>query len=105
MNIINLTADNFDDTIGNGQILVDFWADWCMPCRMVSPIIENLASEYEGKMSVAKVDIDRESALASRYSIMSIPTVILFKDGLEAHRFIGAQPKEAYTAILNSFFV
>ena len=105
MNVLNLTADNFDDIIGNGKVLVDFWADWCMPCRMVSPVIENLAAEYEGKISVAKVDIDRESALASRYSIMSIPTVILFKDGLEVHRFIGAQPKEAYASVLNSFAV
>ena len=101
MNILNLTADNFDDVIGNGQVLVDFWADWCMPCKMVAPVIEELATEYEGRVSVAKVDVDSESALASRYSIMSIPTVILFRDGFEAGRFIGAQPKEAYKSAIH----
>ena len=98
MSVLNLNAENFDEVLGSGKVLVDFWAGWCMPCRMVAPIIEELAKDYEGVITVAKVDIDDESALATRYSIMSIPTVILFKDGAEVRRFIGVQPKEKYVA-------
>jgi len=96
MSMLNLTAENFDATIKSGRVLVDFWAAWCMPCKMVAPIIEELAAEYKGKLTVAKVDIDKESALATRYDIMSIPTVILFNDGQEVKRIIGVQPKETY---------
>jgi len=96
MSLLNLNAKNFDETIASGKFLIDFWAGWCMPCRMVAPIIDELAAEYEGKITVAKVDIDTESSLAARFDIMSIPTVILFKDGLEVKRFIGVQPKNTY---------
>jgi len=96
MSLLNLTAGNFDAAIASGRFLVDFWAGWCMPCRMVAPVIEALAAEYQGKVTVAKVDIDNESALAARYDIMSIPTVILFNDGVEVKRFVGVQPKETY---------
>jgi len=96
MSALHLTADSFDKAIGNGRVLVDFWAEWCMPCRMVAPVIEDLAEEYKGSVTVAKVDIDKESALAARYGIMSIPTVILFNDGVEVKRFIGVQPKKTY---------
>ena len=96
MGLLNLTSDNFDKVIGSGCILVDFWAAWCMPCRMLAPIIEELANEYIESVTVAKVNIDIESALAARYGIMSIPTVILFNDGAEVKRFIGVQKKETY---------
>lgn len=101
MSLINLTSDNFDETIGSGKVLVDFWADWCRPCKMVAPVIEELAAENEGSVTVAKVDVENESALAARFKIMSIPTVMLFKDGIEVKRFIGVQPKETYQAELN----
>ena len=100
MSIIHLNSDNFDETIGKGRFLVDFWAGWCMPCKMVAPVIEELAVENEGKLTVAKVEVDSNTDIAARYNILSIPTVILFKDGLEIERFIGVQPKEVYKAAL-----
>ena len=96
MSLLNLESGNFDATIKSGLVLVDFWAGWCMPCRMVAPIIEELAREYQGSVTVAKVDIDEESALAARFGVMSIPTVILFSDGTEIKRFVGVQTKEKY---------
>ena len=100
MSVLHLTSDNFDDTISKGQVLVDFWADWCGPCKILAPIFEELAAESTGNVSIAKVDVDRESTLAARYSVMSIPTVILFVDGLESKRFVGVQSKETYLAAL-----
>jgi len=102
MGAIALTKENFDETIGKGKALVDFWAGWCMPCRMVSPVIDELAAEYEGRVIIAKVDVDSEGGLASRYSIMNIPTVILFVDGKEAKRFIGVKSKAEYAAVLGA---
>ena len=101
MNIQNLTVETFDNAIKTGAVLVDFWAGWCMPCTMLAPTIEQLSEEFSGKISVAKVDTDAEGDLARRYSIMSIPTVILYKDGMEAKRFIGVQPKDVYVEALN----
>ena len=100
MSALHLTIDNFDEVVSKGRVLVDFWAGWCMPCRMVAPIIEELSAEYEGRVTVAKVDVDVEGVLASRYGIFSIPTVILFNNGAEEKRFSGVQPKEIYKAEL-----
>jgi len=100
MGALHLTKDNFDEVIGTGKVLVDFWAGWCMPCKMVAPVIEELAADFEGRVTVAKVDIDNEGGLASRFAIMNIPTVILFADGIEVKRFIGVKPKETYAAEL-----
>jgi len=96
MSLLNLTSGDFDEAISSGAVLVDFWAGWCMPCRMLAPIIEDLAEKYKGSVTVGKVDVDEEDALAARYNVMSIPTVILFKDGAEAKRFVGVQAKEKY---------
>jgi len=96
-----LTADSFDAAIASGKTLVDFWAGWCMPCKMIAPILEELATEYKGKATIAKVDIDSESGLAARFGVMSIPTVILFEDGSEVKRFVGAQQKKAYESVLS----
>jgi len=96
MSVLNLTASGFDETIASGKVLVDFWAGWCMPCKMVAPVLDELAKDFEGVVTVAKVDIDKESALAARYEVMSIPTVVLFQDGREVKRFVGVQPKETY---------
>ena len=102
MSAIELTADTFDAAIASGKALVDFWAGWCMPCKMVAPIIEELAVEFEGKATVAKVDIDSENALAVRYGVMKIPTVILFENGVEVKRFVSVQPKKVYESALLS---
>ena len=96
MGILKLTSANFDETIAKGKTLVDFWAVWCTPCKMVAPAIDELASEYEGAVTVGKVDVDTETALAARFNIMSIPTVLLFSDGAEIKRFVGVQPKKVY---------
>jgi len=96
MSLLHLKSDDFDEAISEGRALVDFWASWCMPCRSLGPVIEALAEEYGDSVTVAKVDVDSERALATRYRVMSIPTVVLFKDGAEVKRFVGVQPKEVY---------
>ena len=94
-NIKNFTDDNFANEIAKGVILVDFNAAWCGPCRMLSPIIEEVAKEMEGKAIIAKVDIDKEQKTAAEYQVTSVPTLILFKDGKEINRLIGLRDKEA----------
>ena len=100
MSVLHLTAVDFDKTIGSGKVLVDFWAGWCMPCKMIAPVIEELAAENEGSLTVAKVDVDSNNDIAERFGIMTIPTVILFNDGLEMERIVGVQPKATYTAAI-----
>ena len=100
MSVQHLTAENFDEAIGSGLVLVDFWASWCAPCRMVAHIIDELAVENENRVTIAKVDIDSEGSIAARYGIASIPTVILFKDSAEVKRFVGVQQKAVYQAEL-----
>jgi thioredoxin 1 len=94
-NVITLTADNFDDEVlkSDKPVVVDFWAAWCGPCRMVSPIIDELAADYAGKIKVGKVNVDEQRSIAERYRIMSIPTIYLFKDGQPVDKIIGARPK------------
>jgi thioredoxin 1 len=85
----------FDETIGSAQeaVLVDFWAEWCGPCKMIAPILDEVASEQEGKVKVVKVNVDDHPGLARRFDVMSIPTLILFKDGEPAKRLVGARGK------------
>ena len=83
-------------------VLVDFWASWCGPCRMVGPTIEQLAQEYEGRASVGKVNVDEEGGLAGDFGVMSIPTVVLFKDGKEVERLVGVRTIEEYKAIIDA---
>jgi thioredoxin 1 len=100
--VLHLTKDDFNEKTGMGIALVDFWAGWCMPCKMLAPIIDGIAAEYAPRgVTVAKVDIDAEIELAGEYAIMSIPTVLLLKDGEEISRYVGVQPKEVYTAALD----
>lgn len=98
------TKANFDSEVLNasGAVLVDFWASWCGPCQMVSPIVDELAEEYKGKLKVGKVNVDEESEIASNFAIVSIPTVILFKNGKVEERLVGAYPKDAYEDIIDN---
>ena len=93
--LLQITDENFDAEIINSELpaIVDFWAEWCGPCRMVSPMVEELAKEYEGKIKVAKMDVDQNRETPTRFGIRNIPTLILFKGGEVAHTIIGAQPK------------
>ena len=100
MEILHLTKNDFDSTINSGMVLVDFWASWCMPCKMLAPVIAEIAEELGDSVKTAKVDVDAEGELALLYGVMSIPTVILFKDGQEYKRFVGVQPKETYMEAL-----
>ena len=94
MSVQKLNQNNFNNAIANGTALVDFYADWCGPCRMVSPIVDEIAEE-RSDITVGKVNVDDENALAMKYGVMSIPTLIVFKDGQEKTRIVGARPKAA----------
>ena len=102
MSIIHITAENYEAQVEKaaGKILLDFWAPWCGPCRMVGPIVEELAEELEGKVVVGKVNVDEQPALASEYGVMSIPTLVLFQHGQETDRLVGAQSKAALLRFL-----
>ncbi len=100
MAAINLTKSDFDNNIKTGVVMVDFWAVWCGPCKMAAPVIDDLSNGFAGKEVIAKVDVDAEPELASKYGVMSIPTVILFKDGQEAGRQVGYAGKQGYLNLL-----
>lgn len=93
--IKNLTDDSFSKEVESGTVLVDFFAEWCGPCRMMSPILEQLASQFQGKVVIAKLDIDNEQETAAQFQVTSVPTLILFKDGKEVNRLIGLRDAEA----------
>ena len=99
-----LTKSNFDDYLnGCKAVLADFWADWCGPCRMVGPAIEDLHNEYDGKAIVGKVNVDEENELAMRYQVMTIPTIIIFKDGQIAERVVGVRSKRDFAELLEKY--
>ncbi|PFK43169.1 thioredoxin [Priestia megaterium] len=100
MTIINATDKDFDENIKEGVVLVDFWAPWCGPCKMIAPVLEELNGELEGKASIVKVDVDDNQGTASKYGIMSIPTLLLFKDGEIVEKVVGFQPKEALESLI-----
>ena len=102
-NILTLTSDNFDQTISKGVVLVDFWATWCKPCKLQGPIVAEIATEYKGKLTVGKIDIDQNQDLATSYNIQSIPTLIIFVEGKEVETFVGLQSKSALQEILNKY--
>lgn len=101
MAVIHLTEAAFDQAIAQGVTLVDFWAGWCGPCKMLAPAIEELGRQYDGKATIAKVDVDAEPGLAGRFCVMSIPTVIFFKDGEEIDRKVGFMPLDTYSKVLD----
>jgi thioredoxin 1 len=92
---IHLTTTNFDTEVLDSTIpvLVDFWAEWCMPCKMIAPTVDQLAKDYAGKLKVCKVNVDQENELAAQHNIVSIPTLLLFKDGKVVRQKVGAVPK------------
>jgi thioredoxin 1 len=93
--LLQVTDGNFEEEIVNSDIpaMVDFWAEWCGPCKMVGPVVEELAQEYKGKIKIAKMDVDSNRDTPAKFGIRNIPTLILFKDGEVAKMIIGAQPK------------
>ena len=102
MALVHATAETLESLIQENKIvLVDFFATWCGPCRMIAPLIEQVAEEYDGKAVVAKVDIDEEQELATQYGIESIPTVILFKDGKPINVEVGAHQKDFYANLID----
>ena len=93
-----LNVKNFDEAIKNPLVLVDFWANWCMPCKIIAPTVEQLASELAGKVKVAKCNVDDAPEIATNLSVLNIPTLVVFKGGEEVARIIGVNSKEAITA-------
>lgn len=103
-NIILLNDDNFNEIVMNSDqpVLVDFWAPWCGPCKMVGPVVEELANDFAGKAKVCKLNVDEAGKTAQEYRVMSIPTIILFKDGQEKDRIVGFRPKADLARLLES---
>lgn len=100
--VLYLTKETFDSTLASPEpVLVDFWATWCGPCRMVGPVIEELASDYKGKAKVCKVDVDEQPEIAQRYNVMTIPTIMVFKNGQIAEKVIGVKPKTVFAQMLD----
>ena len=101
---LEVNDGNFDEIVvkSNIPVIVDFWAEWCGPCRMIAPIVEELSKEYSGKVLVVKCDVDSSPGVASRYGIRNIPTVLFFKDGKIADKQVGAVPKSNFVTKLNA---
>jgi len=92
--LVNLTDQNFNQKTKQGMVLVDFWAEWCMPCKLMIPVLNELAEDSDVKATIAKLNVDTAKTTASRFGIRSIPTMILFKNGVEVHRFVGVKTKD-----------
>ncbi len=106
-NVVNVTDDTFEQTVvkSNLPVLVDFWAPWCGPCQMVGPIVEELATEYQGRAKVVKINVDESPGVAGQFGIRSIPTVMVFKNGKVNQTMVGARPKTEFAKMLDSALV
>ena len=104
MKPINLSDDNFETEVLKSQqpVLIDFWAEWCGPCRMIAPIVEELASQYDGKVKIGKLDVDNNQQTAMKYGVRSIPTLLVFKNGEVKDTINGAVPKQQIEQKLNA---
>ncbi len=104
-NVVTLTDATFDTEVTNAEqpVLIDFWAEWCGPCRMVAPIVESLAADYDGKVKVAKLNVDENPQVSRRFNIRSIPTLLLFKDGELKETAIGLRPKPQLEQLLDQY--
>ena len=101
--VTELTRENFNEIVKSDKpVLVDFWASWCGPCRMVAPIIDQIAEEYAGKINVGKVNVDNEGTIAAEFAIVSIPTVILFKNGKEVQKLVGVHSVDDYADMIDA---
>jgi thioredoxin 1 len=100
--VVHLTDDTFDETIKNarGPVLVDFWAAWCGPCKVIAPFLDQLAGEMSGQATIAKVNVDENGDLSARFGIRNIPTLLIFKDGRLVDQTIGALPKESLRTLI-----
>jgi len=101
MAVQHWNEQDFKAHAADGVVMVDFWATWCGPCKMLAPVIDQLAAQYEGRATVAKVDVDENPNLAMEYGVMSIPTVVFFKNGQEIDRKVGVMPATAYAQTLD----
>lgn len=101
-NVVNITNATFEEVVlkSDKPVVVDFWASWCGPCRMVAPIMEELANDFVGKVQIAKVNVDEQGELAAQFRIMSIPTVLVFKNGEVAEKIVGARTKNEFTELI-----
>ncbi len=95
-NVMHLTDQNFNNVVKNGVVIVDFWAEWCGPCKMIVPVMNEIADELKGKVKVGKLNVDISRQTASKFAIRSIPTVIIFKNGKEFKRIVGVKSKNVY---------
>ena len=103
--ISTLSASTFDEVVGSASepVLVDFWAEWCGPCKMIAPILQEIAEEQDGKLKIVKLNVDDAPDVAMKYQVMSIPTLIVFKDGVEVNRLVGARGKAQLLESLAAF--
>jgi len=102
MAIVHATDQNFAQEISSGLVLVDFWAAWCGPCKMIAPVLEELDAEMGSEVKIVKVDVDNNPSTAAEYQIMSIPSLLLFKDGQLVAKTVGFQPKESLVEFINN---
>ena len=100
-----VTKDNFKEEVLDSEVpvIVDFWAEWCVPCKMIHPILDEVSQEYDGKLKVVKVDVDQEGELASDYNVISIPTLLLFKDGIVVNQQVGAGSQESIKNLFKDY--